>query len=93
MCAQGQICRENVSCEVCLSTHRVRYSGSLPTVNETNCNKKRFKQIIKIDELTTNSIQTCPTTKRLKMNAIVFVDLDGDVLQFVLLTRGVNDFS
>ena len=27
------------------------------------------------------------------MNVIVFVDLDGDALQFVLLIRGVNDFS
>ena len=43
--------------------------------------------------LTSNSIQTCPTTMRLKMNAIVFVDLDGDVLQIVLLIRGVDDFS
>ena len=30
---------------------------------------------------------------RLKMNAIVFVDLDGDALQLVLLIRGVDDFS
>ena len=29
----------------------------------------------------------------LKMNVIVFVDLDGDGLQFVLLVRGVSDFS
>ena len=29
----------------------------------------------------------------LKMNAIVFVDLDGDALQLVLLIRGVDDFS
>ena len=27
------------------------------------------------------------------MNAIVFVDLDGDALQLVLLIRGVDDFS
>ena len=27
----------------------------------------------------------------LKMNAIVFVDLDGDDLQLVLLIRGVDD--
>ena len=30
---------------------------------------------------------------RLKMNAIVFVDLDGDALQIVRLTRGGDDFS
>ena len=30
---------------------------------------------------------------RLKMNATVFVDLDGDALQLVLLIRGVDDFS
>ena len=29
----------------------------------------------------------------LKMNAIVFVDLDGDALQLVLLIHGVDDFS
>ena len=29
----------------------------------------------------------------MKMNAIVFVDLEGDALQLVLLIRGVNDFS
>ena len=29
---------------------------------------------------------------RLKMNATVFVDLDGDALQLVLLIRGVDDF-
>ena len=29
----------------------------------------------------------------LKMNAIVFVDLEGDALQLVLLIRGVNDFA
>ena len=43
MCAQGQSVREQVSCEVYLSTLPVGYSGSLSTVNETNCNKKRFK--------------------------------------------------
>ena len=79
---------ERKSCEVHLSTHRVGYSGSLSTVNETNCNKKRFEQFY---ELTSNSIRTCPTTMCLKMNAIVFVDLDGDALQLVLLIRGVDD--
>ena len=42
-CAQSQSVREKVSCEVYLSTHSVGYSGSLLTVNETNCNKKRFE--------------------------------------------------
>ena len=49
-------------------------------------NKKNY-------ELTSNSIQTCPTTMCLKMDAIVFVDLDGDALQLVLLIRGVDAFS
>ena len=30
---------------------------------------------------------------RFKMNAIVFVDLDVDALQLVLLIRSVDDFS
>ena len=62
--------------------------GARGTVNETNCNT-----IKKIYELTSSSIQTCPTTMCLVMNAIVFVGLDGDALQFVLLIRGENDFS
>ena len=40
MCAQGWKCREKVTCEVYLSALSVGYSGSLLTVNETNCNKK-----------------------------------------------------
>ena len=84
------MCMRKITCEVFLSTHPVGYSGSLSTVNETNCNKKSIKQIY---ERTSNSIQTCLTTMRLKMNAIVFVDLDGDALQLVLLVRGVDDFS
>ena len=41
MCANV---RENTRCEGVLFTHTVGYSGSLSTVNETNCNKKRFEQ-------------------------------------------------
>ena len=44
MCAECQTCREEVSCEVYLSTPSVGYSGSLSTVNETNCNKKKIKK-------------------------------------------------
>ena len=44
MCAQGESVREKVSCEVYLFTLSVGYSGSLSTVNETNCNKKIFEQ-------------------------------------------------
>ena len=90
MCAQGQICRENLSCEVYLSTPFVGYSGSLSTVNETSCDKKRFEQLKKF-------VSSLPIPFRLVQprcaNAIVFVDLDGDALQVVLLIRGVNDFS
>ena len=93
VCAQGESVREKLSCEVYLSTHPVGYSGSLSTVNETNCNKKELWSIKKNYELTSNSLQTCPTTMCLKMNAIVFVDLDGDAFQLVLLIRGVDDFS
>ena len=74
----------------CVCLHPVGYSGSLSTVTATNCNKNQFK---KDYELTSNSMQTCPTTMCLKMNAIVFVDLDGDALQLVLLIRGGDDFS
>ena len=34
------MCMSKVTCEVYLSTPPVGYSGSRPTVNETNCNKK-----------------------------------------------------
>ena len=74
-----------------MSSMNVRHrSGSLSTVNETNCNKNQSKKEM---SPTSNSIQTSPTTMRLKMNAIVFVGLDGDALQLVLLIRGVDDFS
>ena len=33
-------CMRKMTCEVYLSTAPVGYSGSLSTVNETNCNKK-----------------------------------------------------
>ena len=74
-----------------MSAHSVGYSGSLSAVNETNCNKK--VTLKNSYELISNSSQTCPTSMCLKMNAIVFVDLDGNALQFVLLIRSVNDFS
>ena len=60
---------------------------------KTNCNQKKKRSIKKSYELISNSTQTCPSTMCLKMNAIVFVDLDGHALQLVLLIRGVNDFS
>ena len=56
-------------------------------------NQLNQKTIRNSYELTSNSIQTCPTMMRLKMNATVFVDLDGNALQLVLLIRGVDDFS
>ena len=80
-----------MTCEVYLSTPPVGYSGSPSTVNETNCNKERF-ELLEKTMLTSNSIQTCPTTMRLKKDTIVFVDIDGDALQLVLLTRGGNGF-
>ena len=83
---------EKVSCEGVLSTHPVGFCGSLSTVNETNCNKKEIRAK-KMCELISNFIRTCPTTMCLTMNAIVFVDLDGDALQLVLLIRNINDFS
>ena len=55
----------------------VGYSGSLPTLNETNFHKKKSHQKKKNYELISNSIQTCPTTMCLKRDAIVCVDLDG----------------
>ena len=77
---QGESVREILSCEVYLSTPPVGYSGSLSTVNETNCNKKDLNNS-KNYELTSNSMQTCPTTMCMKMNTIVNVDLDGDAFQ------------
>ena len=106
MCANV---RENSRCETVLFTLTVGYSGSLSTVNETNCNC----------ELTSNSIRMRTTTRNLEINAniailyvgqlerwrsnlrrkllvlvvFVFVDLDGWALQLVFLIRGVSDFS
>ena len=37
-------CVRKLTCEVYLSTHTVGYSGSLSTVNGTNCNKKVTKK-------------------------------------------------
>ena len=58
--------------------------------NQLQQKEDHFKK--KSYELTSNTIQTCPTTMCLKMNAIVFVDLDGWALQLVLLIRSVDDF-
>ena len=75
---------------ICLHTPSVtvdRYRlQTKPTVTKRDSSNK------KNCELNSNSIQTCPTTMCLNMNAIVFVDLDGDALQFVLQIRGLNDF-
>ena len=69
-------CMRKTTCEVYLSTHLVGYSGSIATVNETNCNKKNSDQFQKKYELISNSIQTCPTTMCLKRDAIVCIDLE-----------------
>ena len=39
-------CMRKLSCEVYLSTPPVDYSGSLSTVNGTNCNRINFKKIL-----------------------------------------------
>ena len=83
-------CMRKMTCEVYLSTHPVGYSGSLSTVNETNGNKK--VTLKKSYELTSNSIQTCPTTMCLKKDVISCVVLEKWVLQLFQLTRGVGDF-
>ena len=82
-------CTRKMTCEVYLSTPPVGYSGSPSTVSETNCNKKHFK---KSYELTSNSIQTCPTTMCLQKDAISCIVLEIWVLQLVRLTRGGDDF-
>ena len=38
----GVNCMRKMTCEVCLSTHTVGYSGSPSTANGTNCNKKKY---------------------------------------------------
>ena len=60
MCARMKCVnvRENALCEGVLFTHTpVGYSGSLSTVNETNCNKKKRDSSKKKCELTSNSIR------------------------------------
>ena len=52
--------REKLSYEGVLSTHPVGYSGSLSTVNETNCNKKERPEQNKKSELTSNSFRCVP---------------------------------
>ena len=91
MCANV---RENTRCEGVLFTPPVGYSGSLSAVNETNCNKKEIRakkncELVGQLERRTGILQR----KLLVLVVCVFVDLDGDALQFVLLIRGVSDFS
>ena len=69
MCAQGWKCRERVSSEGGRSTPPVGNSGSLSTVNETTCNKKREIWAEWDYELTYNSIQMRTTTRNLLMKA------------------------
>ena len=77
-------------CEVYLSPHSAGYSGSLSTASETNCNKK--VTLKNSYELTSNSIQMCPTTKCLKKDAISCIVLEKWVLQLVRLTLGGDGF-
>ena len=70
-------CMRKITCDANLSTlYPVGYSGSLSTVNETNCNKKKINYKNSY-ELISNSFQTCPTTMCLKRDAIDCIDLDG----------------
>ena len=82
MCAKDECTnvRENTRVRVYLSTHSVGYSGSLSTVNETNCNKKREirarKNVISLPtpfgqlERWTSNLQ-----RKLVLVVCVFVDL------------------
>ena len=70
-----------VTCEVYLSTHSVGYSGSLSTVNVTNCNQRRFEleKSCKYEncELTSHSIRMRTTSRNLDLKAnisILYVD-------------------
>ena len=59
-----------------LFTPPVGYSGSLSTVNETNCNKKKDSSN-KNCELTSNTIRNRATTRNLELKAniaILYVD-------------------
>ena len=64
--------RENTRCEGVMFTHPVGYSGSLSTVNETNCNKKEIRAK-KNCELTSNSIRMRTTTRNLEMKANIAI--------------------
>ena len=65
--------RENTRVRVTLP---VGNSGPLPTVNETNCNKKEIRAT-NFCELTSNSVRIRATTRNLKLKAniaILYVD-------------------
>ena len=77
-----------MTCEVYLST-TVGYSGSPLTVNETNCNKKvNLKKLMS----STNSIQTCPTMKRLVKVVISYIVVGKLILQRLHLTHDEDGF-
>ena len=69
MCANM---RENTLCEGAFFTPPVGYSGSLSTVNETNCNKKEIRAK-KNCELTSNSSRMRTTTRNLKLKANIAI--------------------
>ena len=64
-----------MQCEGVLFTPSpVGYGGSLSTVNETNCDKKkRFEQKNTLCELTSNSIRIRATTRSLKLKANIAI--------------------
>ena len=78
-----------ITCEMYLSTPPVGYSGSPSTVNKTNCtNMSLSKNLMN----STNSIQTCPTMKCLRKDAISCIVVEKWVLQLARLTRGGDGF-
>ena len=92
MCANV---RENTRCEGVLFTHPVGYKGSLSTVNENNCNKKRDSSKKKVCELTSNSIRMRTTTRNLEMKAniaILYVDQLERCLSYASLLTWMDGF-
>ena len=70
----------------------VGYSGSLSTVNETNCNKKeRFEQ--KNCELTSNSIRMRTTMRNLEMKANIAILYVGQLERWRSVIFGENFLS